>query len=185
MKKRFLSLFFALGLGLILSSCGKAKSTDTVPLDNIKEDTSSSIEFVEVNNNEEEQEEDKKEDKIETFEVVELPIDEENVIVVSEGVNVADILADNNNKEVKTTGKISAMTYVDNKIQELLDSDDFKEAPLSEKEEMATVLLNNLADEGYIEKDSISPSDDIVSFTYSDEGILGGIKLEDFDPELN
>ena len=76
------------------------------------------------------------------------------------------------------------MHKTDERIRELIDSEEFEGADEEHRKELANKLLSELADEGYIIRDSILESDDSISFTYRG-GILGGIHIRDFDPYMN
>ncbi len=76
------------------------------------------------------------------------------------------------------------MHKTDERIRELIDSEEFEGADEEHRKELANKLLSELADEGYIIRESILESDDSISFTYRG-GILGGIHIRDFDPYMN
>lgn len=82
---------------------------------------------------------------------------------------------------------IHKMSAAENRIQELCTSDEYKNSDTDGKRKQALELLNKLTDEGLIKKGSVYDSGDTISYTFncSDEGVLGAIKLTDFDPMMN
>ena len=70
--------------------------------------------------------------------------------------------------------------YVDEKIEELITCDLYREGSLEEREKMSSMMLSQLKKEGYIAHLSYSSTDGLFSFQYAD-GTLGGIKIEDFN----
>ena len=85
-----------------------------------------------------------------------------------------------------TDKELNDMETVDNAITELISAPDYKDLTVPERRERALALLNKLADEGLVIRESIyaGENDDNISFEYSCD-ISGGIMLKDFDPNFN
>lgn len=83
-----------------------------------------------------------------------------------------------------TDKELDDMSAVDERVKELLDKEEYKSADPEKKSEMAEALLEELADEGLVQKGSICKSDDMISYRYS-SGVLGGLMLRGFDPMMN
>ena len=76
---------------------------------------------------------------------------------------------------------LNNMSYVDDKIEELIGTSNYKNMTNNERKTIAKELLSSLKRDGYIEY--YSCDDSMCSFTYKG-GALGGIMLEDFNPYL-
>ena len=90
-----------------------------------------------------------------------------------------------------TDNELADMEAVDNAISQLVESEEYNNATIDERREKALALLNKLADEGtperscsLIVKESITVSDDTISFSYK-SGVLGGVMLKGFDQYMN
>lgn len=83
-----------------------------------------------------------------------------------------------------TDEELNAMDITDEKLRELTNTDEFKNGDLETRKKLAEDTLNELAKDGFVIKDSMSVSDDMISFSYKG-GALGGIQLKDFDPYMN
>ena len=86
--------------------------------------------------------------------------------------------------ETLSDAEIEGMAAVDKAVSELTDSDNWKQANVDTRRELVVMLLNKLADDGLITKNSIYADEDLVSFEYTG-GARGGIKLTPFDPMMN
>ena len=73
------------------------------------------------------------------------------------------------------------------RIEEMTFSDAYMNGDLETRREMSLDLLHILENNGMIKKGSIEDSGDNISFTFdcSEEGVLGGIMLREFDPIMN
>ncbi len=82
---------------------------------------------------------------------------------------------------------IHRMSAAEDRIKELGTSDSYINADIEGKRKQALELLNQLTDEGLIKANSISDSGDMISYRIncSDEGVMGGIMLNEFDPMMN
>ena len=76
------------------------------------------------------------------------------------------------------------MHIAEERMKEVLTSEEYENADEEHKKELAIKLLSELAEEGYIIKESIMENEDSISFSYSG-GILGGIQYRGFDPYMN
>lgn len=85
-----------------------------------------------------------------------------------------------------TEQELGDMETVGERLKALTDNEEYHSAPIDKRRTMAVELLNELADEGLVIKESISSSEgyDTVSFRYS-SGVLGGIMLKEWDPMIN
>ena len=85
-----------------------------------------------------------------------------------------------------TKQELADMETVGDRLRQLTDSEEYDKASLGERRKMAVDLLNELADEGLVIRESIlAPDDnDSVSFRYSSD-VLGGIMLREWDPMMN
>lgn len=71
------------------------------------------------------------------------------------------------------------MDFVNDKINELTSSDDYKNATLDEQQKLAYEMLADLEKDGYIRNLYYSSEDSLISFQYAN-GALGGVSLKDF-----
>ena len=76
------------------------------------------------------------------------------------------------------------MEETDKRISDLTKSDEFQQADVSARMELAQALLTELAEEGLVKKGSVYAGGDTVSFQYSC-GVLGGVMCREFDPMMN
>lgn len=90
-----------------------------------------------------------------------------------------------------TDNELADMEAVDNAIAQLTQAEEYENSTIEERTEKALALLNKLADEGTAErphsliiKESITVSDDTISFSYK-SGVLGGVMLKEFDRYMN
>ncbi len=83
-----------------------------------------------------------------------------------------------------TDEELQAMDITDERISALTMTDEYRNGDIEKRKELATEVLNKLAEEGFVIKDSIYADDNIVSFTYKG-GALGGIQIKEFDPYMN
>lgn len=85
-----------------------------------------------------------------------------------------------------TDEQIMAMNETDAIINELIQSDDFMSLSYDNKSNLVNELLIDLEDKGYLKEDTIIFDEDsgVYGFEYSC-GILGGISISEFDPEMN
>ncbi len=79
---------------------------------------------------------------------------------------------------------VSETIYVDTTINNLITSSNYTNMPIEEQQIAVTKLLNILKKEGEIKSYNYSEDNKLFSFTYKN-GTLGGVTLEDIDPELN
>ena len=91
---------------------------------------------------------------------------------------------DSSEAEELTDKDIADMEEVDKVISSLVESEDFKNGTLEEKEKLSFEVLDELIEKGFIKKDTVVKSDDLICFEYSC-GAGGGIKLKEFDPLMN
>ena len=75
------------------------------------------------------------------------------------------------------------MNYVDETINELINSAEWKTMSINERKEKAEILLNKLEEEGYIQN-VIFGEAYVYSFQYNN-GVLGGLMIKDFEPYMN
>lgn len=88
--------------------------------------------------------------------------------------------------EGMSSKEIDDMSKADDRIQNLMKSEDFKAASEQNKLEAVETLLNELASEGLIIDGSINYDvrNSQFSFQYK-SGALGGIMMKDFDEHMN
>ncbi|MGN1457179.1 MAG: hypothetical protein ACI4XP_04395 [Acutalibacteraceae bacterium] len=88
--------------------------------------------------------------------------------------------------EGMSSKEIDDMSKVDDRIQNLMKSEDFKAASEQNKLEAVETLLNELAKEDLIIGESINYDvrNSQFSFQYK-SGALGGIMMKDFDEHMN
>lgn len=86
--------------------------------------------------------------------------------------------------EVFTEKELADMENVGKRLEELTGSPEYASMTDDQKIAAGKKLLEKLGDEGLIIKNSISVSDDMISFSYSC-GVLGGMKVRGFDPMMN
>ena len=91
---------------------------------------------------------------------------------------------DSSESDTFTDEELKAMEITDEKLGELTNTDEFKNGDLETRKKLAEDTLNELAKDGYVIKDSMYVSDDMISFSYKG-GALGGIQLKGFDPYMN
>lgn len=72
------------------------------------------------------------------------------------------------------------MTYVNNKIKKLSESNNYKESGLKERKEQMEVVLTELKQSGYITNLSYDENTYLFSFQFSD-GSLGGMNVKGFE----
>lgn len=105
-------------------------------------------------------------------------------ILVSLGLIVMCILQGVNRKAdeyvtMENNNTIEMNDFVDNKLNEAVSSEEYKNMTLEERVEFAHELLLQLEQGGYIKRLIYDSDNYMYSFEYSD-GILGGWKIEDF-----
>ncbi|MBR1740196.1 MAG: hypothetical protein IJ737_07875 [Ruminococcus sp.] len=83
-----------------------------------------------------------------------------------------------------TDKEFDDMETVDAAIGQLRETEGFGSLATEEKAEKVKALLEELADDGLVVKESIYITDDMVTYTHAC-GISAGIKLEPFDPRFN
>lgn len=83
-----------------------------------------------------------------------------------------------------TEQELADMEETDKRISDLTKSDEFQQADVSARMELAQALLTELAEEGLVKKGSVYAGGDTVSFQYSC-GVLGGVMCREFDPMMN
>lgn len=72
------------------------------------------------------------------------------------------------------------MTYVNNKIKKLSESNNYKESGLKERKEQMEVVLTELKQNGYITNLSYDENTYNFSFQFSDDS-LGGVNIKGFE----
>lgn len=110
----------------------------------------------------------------------------------TESTSTTENASTTDDEDAFTDTELCEMEAVQNAISELMQSDGFSALDTAQKAERMLTLLNELADNGTAEyaypliaKPSIyHDGGDMISFSYSC-GVLGGIKLEPFDPMMN
>ena len=83
-----------------------------------------------------------------------------------------------------TAEELEQMNEVSERLGALTGSEAFRSAKVDKRAEMALELLNQLADEGLVIRQSIEHNNDTISFSYSC-GVLGGVMLREWDPAMN
>ncbi len=83
-----------------------------------------------------------------------------------------------------TEEELEQMNEVSERLGALTGSEAFRSAKVDKRAEMALELLNQLADEGLVIRQSIEHNNDTISFSYSC-GVLGGVMLREWDPDMN
>ena len=83
-----------------------------------------------------------------------------------------------------TEQELADMEETDKRISDLTKSDEFQQADVSARMELAQALLTELAEEGLVKEGSVYAGGDTVSFQYSC-GVLGGVMCREFDPMMN
>lgn len=78
--------------------------------------------------------------------------------------------------------KITPEQYVDNTINELIESEEFKTGDIEIRKKLSEDLMNELEKLKYI--NNVYYEDNMYTFQYSN-GSLGGIMLKDWNPMLN
>jgi len=74
--------------------------------------------------------------------------------------------------------------YVDDEIEKMVESAEYKNATIDERKNIANSLLLRLKKEKAIKRFSYSKDSYLFSFTYKN-GTLGGIYLKDFNTQFN
>ncbi len=87
-------------------------------------------------------------------------------------------------EELLTDKELEDMQYVDDKIEQLSSSQEYKEMSIEEKATEMEKLLKDLKEKKYIKDYNYSSDNYLFSYEY-ECGVLGGIMLKDFDPMLN
>lgn len=82
-----------------------------------------------------------------------------------------------------TDSELDVMQTVNDKISEVMDSEEYDELDIEEKKERVLTVLDGLEEQGLIDKGSVYSNDDMIS--YSVGGISSGIMLKPFDPLTN
>lgn len=78
------------------------------------------------------------------------------------------------------------MHTAEERISELMNSPEYKDSNDDQKRDTVEKLLNELENEGLIEKGSVMYNESSKTFSYKYKGgILGGIMLKEFDPRMN
>lgn len=83
-----------------------------------------------------------------------------------------------------TDKELDNMQTVDNSIQELMKEEGYGDLSIDEKREKVVALLKEFEADGLIDKGSIYPYGDNISFTYCD-GVGSVVMLKPFDPMMN
>lgn len=83
-----------------------------------------------------------------------------------------------------TEEELKAMDETDEKLEALTKTDEYKNGNAEDRKKLAEEALYELAENGFVVKDSIYVSDDMITFTYKG-GALGGIQLTELDPYMN
>lgn len=83
-----------------------------------------------------------------------------------------------------TEEELDQMSQTEERISSLCKTEAYKNASVGQRAEMAKQLLNELADEGLVIRDSIAFHESNISFQYRC-GVLGGMKLKEWDPNMN
>ena len=83
-----------------------------------------------------------------------------------------------------TKQELTDMALVDEVVEELISKDTWKQGSIEFRRETAVQLLEQLADNGLVIRESICADDDIVSYQHTC-GVTSGIKLTPFDPMMN
>lgn len=104
------------------------------------------------------------------------------VLIVIYGWNL--VVKDKSNTEFSKIDKEDESIYVDEQINQMIKSNEFKNATIDIKKEIARELLDQLKREGFISHYKFQKSSRMFSFTYSD-GTQGGVLLEDQHPYFN
>ena len=91
---------------------------------------------------------------------------------------------DESSEKHMTSEELEQLDVASKKIEEFCKTEEYKNAGTDKKREMALDYLNKLADEGLVIKESIDSYGDNITFRYS-SGVMGGIMLREWDPELN
>lgn len=84
-------------------------------------------------------------------------------------------------EETFTEEELEDMDYVDNKISQLIKSEDYKKLTLDEKIIKVEKVLNELKKDGYIIYYNHEKESNIFNFKYKC-GVAGAVMLEDFEP---
>ena len=94
--------------------------------------------------------------------------------------------SESDEEEGFTDEELAGMSEAEKRISDALGTEEYKKASLDKKKEIALSVLNELADEGLVKKESIFVygGGNKISFQYSC-GVLGGVMLTPFDPMMN
>ena len=87
--------------------------------------------------------------------------------------------AKNSEPSKEEASSADQVAYVDQKMDEVLTSEEYNEMSSAERSERASEILSQLEKEGYITGVSYDEDSLLYSFEYSD-GTLGGWQIEDF-----
>ena len=109
----------------------------------------------------------------EISEVIELP--EESAIEGSEGSEQSEGLSEKDLADMEKVGK---------RLEQFTGSPEYDSMTIEQRLAEGKKVLEELADEGLIIKESIYVYDANISFTYSC-GVLGGLMVRGFDPMMN
>jgi hypothetical protein len=85
--------------------------------------------------------------------------------------------------ETFTDKELETMDTVDSQIEELVGSDDYLMLDTEGRKEKVTALLEELIEQGLVDKGSIASTEDIIS--YSVGGVSSGVMLRPFDDRMN
>lgn len=99
------------------------------------------------------------------------------------GCNMA-ITKDKSNTEISEIDKEHESIFVDEQINQMIESDEFKNATIDIRREMIRELLAQLKKDDLIIYYNFQKNSQMFSFTYSD-GTQGGVLLEDHHPYFN
>ncbi|MBR3629252.1 MAG: hypothetical protein IKN55_02120, partial [Oscillospiraceae bacterium] len=83
-----------------------------------------------------------------------------------------------------TEAELSDMAQADEIIQKALSTNIWKQAGTNLRREMAVRILQDLANKGFVQEDSILTNENTVSFRYNC-GVAGSILLTEFDQRMN
>ena len=179
MKKKKFILIIAAAL-LICSGCANSQQSDTSSPSSVPPVAEGSITPKETSEASEKSQADEQSEYThdQSSEQTSVTKTQESISEISSDIRQTEI------SEGLTKQELEDMQKVSNAMSERFEQDDYKNATPAERKKIALELLNKLAGQGLIIRESIYADDEMVSFSYSC-GVLGGVQLREWDPMMN
>lgn len=113
--------------------------------------------------------------------------------IITEDSNINEV-EHQTNEEIKTNiedveegfteQELLDMEYVDTKIQQLVETEQFKQASLNDRSVLVLSLLKVLKDDGYVKNIYYETDNTVISFEYSCD-VIGGVMIKEWDKMMN